>query len=235
MKKKSSFVLNSATVCKHPSRFFRGPEEGPKKSETVSIRLYIDAPLNSSEMLTYQNTEASSATDKWFSFVEGVSEVYALVDNKEVGILPLASFEQAKTVSLGLRVGTAGEHTFRASTLGLAKGTQAYLEDKVSGTWTDLSVDSYTFTANAGDFTERFVLHAIENNLAQIYSNASVIYINLAYAEESTISVFDLSGRKVKELQTSAQSTQITDLQEGTYIVRVNSAKGVKTEKVFVK
>ena len=74
-----------------------------------------------------------------------------------------------------------------------------------------------------------------EQEHATIYSHGSIIYINLVSAQASTICVFDLSGRKVKEFQSSVKTVQINDLNEGTYIVRVNSDKGTAVQKVFVK
>lgn len=69
-----------------------------------------------------------------------------------------------------------------------------------------------------------------------IYSQENTIYVNLANAEEVSITLCDISGRTVKNLLSNGQnSIRISNLRKGGYILKMSSGSGTMSEKVFVR
>jgi len=189
--------------------------------------LLSETEVNAPKMFSLDNT----APQSYIFEKDEASSIKSYLWSKEERIIPIA-FESE----------TSGTYSLNMEEFSITD--KAYLRDLQTGAWFSLSEStSYEFTHNKANNKLRFELvlnpktTGVENvdvQIAQIYANKDVIYVNLAQAQNTTISVFDLSGRKVKEVNTSATSVQINDLQNGTYLVRVNSDKGNAVQKVFI-
>lgn len=91
---------------------------------------------------------------KMFSLVETVPQFYTLIND-----VPCAINERPEgngAVALGMRMGEGGTATLSLQRGG---GDALVLVDKATGTMTDLTTGSYTFTASAGECDDRFVLY----------------------------------------------------------------------------
>jgi len=197
-----------------------------EKQDNVYI-LLSDNEVNAPKMFSLDNT----APQSYIFENEQASSIKSYSWSKEERIIPIA-FESE----------TSGTYSLNMKEFNISD--KAYLRDLQTQAWFSLNESTrYEFTHNASNAKLRFELvlnpkttgfESVETSIAQIYANKDVIYVNLAQAQNTTISVFDLSGRKVKELTSSAMSIQINDLQNGTYLVRVNSDKGNAVQKVFI-
>lgn len=107
--------------------------------------------LNPEAKPTYERERDAA---KFFSSSEAVPQLYTFIGSEPCAIneRPLAD----GTVSLGIRTGSA-----QSCTIALDEPVQGVvLEDRLTGTLTDLSAEAYTFTSRAGRDDSRFVLHA---------------------------------------------------------------------------
>lgn len=70
----------------------------------------------------------------------------------------------------------------------------------------------------------------------RIYPNpvSDILYFESDNAMIIKIVLFDISGRKVLE-QNQTDNISVSDLQKGSYILKLSTDKGVQTEKIIVK
>ena len=76
----------------------------------------------------------------------------------------------------------------------------------------------------------------VDNININVYPNPTSDYITVSNVQGSTVSVFDIVGKEVVSLNVNTNDVviNVANLPEGTYLVRVENAKGVATSK-FVK
>lgn len=74
-----------------------------------------------------------------------------------------------------------------------------------------------------------------ETDLTTIYSKGEIIFVKQLTESENTISVYDLGGKKLKEIKTDATEMQFSGLNKGAFIVKIQSSQGVKTQIVLVE
>jgi len=81
-------------------------------------------------------------------------------------------------------------------------------------------------------------IHAVEKSEMKIYPNPALSELLIDNGQElmKEVSLYDVMGRKVKHLPVNAPSTTIdvSDLPNGIYVVKINTASGVLVRKVQV-
>jgi hypothetical protein len=156
-------------------------------------------------------------------------------------------------VPVGVTATSGTEITIAANAVNLPEGIDLYLEDRDNDTFTLLDANSdFTFTpANALNGVGRFYLHTSnsvlglnDNTLAydlQIYTTdtSKELVIKGQLSGVTNADIFDVQGRLVlsKELQQNSNSNtlDISSLNSGVYVVKVNNASQSLTQKVFIK
>lgn len=121
-------------------------------------------------------------------------------------------------VTLGVSLPTNGTYTFEMPRC-LAEGIVLY--DNETGVETDLTTSNYTFSANAGIDTKRFVLRSKSSNATGIVSHAG----NL---DKVVTDIYTMDGRFV--MKTNG-NFNVESLPQGMYVVRKNG----ETQKVVIK
>ena len=138
--------------------------------------------FNDAATLAY---EMSRDAAKFASTERNVPQIFTIADKTRYAIneRPFANGE----VALGVYCGTEGEFTI---SLDKTYGCKVILEDKLNNSFVELSVDnSYTFSALAGEYLNRFVLH-FENEATGV-DNINVDDMN---ADDA---IYNLQGIKV--------------------------------------
>lgn len=138
--------------------------------------------FNDAATLAY---EMSRDAAKFASTERNVPQIFTIADKTRYAIneRPFANGE----VALGVYCGTEGEFTI---SLDKTYGCKVILEDKLNNSFVELSVDnSYTFSAFAGEYLNRFVLH-FENEATGV-DNINVDDMN---ADDA---IYNLQGIKV--------------------------------------
>lgn len=174
---------------------------------------------------------------------------YSIIDDKEL-IIQGRQYPFSKTdlVTLGMAHFAAGNYKIEISDREgiFSNGQKIYLKDKQTGVITNLSQESYSYTAEAGENNTRFeiiyepetVLIANESVKGEciIYRDASDFVVKSKDKTIENIELYDASGRLVlkmkannnKELRFNAEK-----LHQGMYIVKVITKVGVITKKII--
>lgn len=109
----------------------------------------------------------------------------------------------------------------------------------LSGNWTQSELSAGTcdviIKGTGTNMPPITVLNTTEKDNAIVYSKDKIVYVRMPFVDETTISVYSFSGTKIKELKTSSQQTQVTGLEKGAYLFKVQSAKETVTYKVLVE
>ena len=186
---------------------------------------------------------------KFVSGADGVSQLYAYGQDYKLAI---DTRPETETIQLGFENETGGIYSISAKEMdGI---TKALLEDTKTGSFHELSPDSYRddyeFVWEVTDDEKRFKLHlnavGIEEN--QISESNILIYaadqqIFIKGAENGNVMISDVMGRIVLEqnISGSDMTTIPVNLEAGVYVVMVSSGAcstivpQLKTEKVFIK
>jgi photosystem II stability/assembly factor-like uncharacterized protein len=142
-------------------------------------------------------------------------QLYCLEEQEKLSIdaLPDLKVGESKVVNLMFKAGKNGTHTMTAQTEDIP-GIEVFLEDMQTGTMQLLNKNpQYNFTASSTDEHNRFRLHFTRNASGinengnehrniNIYSYGHTIYIaskNKAAYQTKIITVFDLTGKKIKQ------------------------------------
>jgi flagellar motor switch/type III secretory pathway protein FliN len=174
--------------------------------------------------------------------LEEAPQMYTLVEGnvKLTGnTMPMVS-----TVPFNLEVGVDGTYTLVVDGIdSFEPGTVIELEDLATGNVVNLNdVNTYAFQASVYDDAERFMLKfgtvGIDDNLAEnvkVYSFNSAIHVNMPLDVEGQVFVFNTMGQEIVSGENVNGNNTIAVEGGVNYIVKVVTANGVKTEKVFVK
>ena len=174
----------------------------------------------------------------------GNDALYSPLENKKLGIHGRAPFVNTDVVLLGNKHSVNGNYTISvvAKTGIFENGQAIYLRDKQNGTYTDLSVQEYNFTASAGELTNRFeIVYLPQGALSttEISKEELVVYKNADhFVVENTvaidkITVLDASGRVVKTLTPNAKKAIVEVPSKGVYLLNISSKGKVQTKKII--
>jgi hypothetical protein len=154
-------------------------------------------------------------------------------------ILAVNGLPETTTVPVGFTVVESGSYTITA----IEKGefTTIYLEDLLTGTITNLMINSYSYDHNAGDPVHRFNLHfkslSTDEIIAanhNIFANDGKVYIE-SKGNYDLAQVYDVTGQLIANTILNNGMNEIAVKKTGNYIVRVISSTSVSTKKVFIK
>lgn len=161
---------------------------------------------------------------KFMSDDPAVHQLFTLENGERMAIneRPMANGE----VALGVYVGKAGTYTFSLDTR--VNDTEVVLVDKLTGATTDLMTSDYTFTAEAGTLTDRFVVCMKSDVLSGIANTTSAARVKIATTEglisvshaNAPVQVYDAAGALVG---TKSGDEVTFEVVPGIYMVKVGS------------
>ncbi len=152
-------------------------------------------------------------------------------------------------IPLGLKVQKGKKITFSIENSTLSEETEVYLEDKLSNTFTLLSENDYSFTAEnnisgMGRFYIRMENKALSNvdkdiSSLKIFASEQTLFINGQLLADTKVSVYDIQGRLVLSSVLKATSEKNTvdarSISSGIYVVKLNNGLQNLTKKVVIK
>lgn len=161
--------------------------------------------------------------------------------------LPETSLKSSEIV-LGLETAEGGKVQLYAETENLPFGSRLVLEDRLTGTFTDLTNgEVYEAQLQKGEAAKgRFFLHTSNsvtssdrfgNPDLNIYYSAERIYISGTVQKNAKATLYDLMGRKLLERnleRTSLNYIPANGLKNGVYMVSIQTEKGIFTQKIAV-
>lgn len=200
--------------------------------------LYIPNGLNSVglEDSKHPSTNASDA-------------FYSMEETSKLLINAKAPFQITDKVPLGNNHFIAGVYKIRAvNRLGIfANGQAIYLKDKQLNVITDLTQSDYTFTSEAGEFTNRFeIVYENGSVLAtdattkaswEVYRDAADFVIRSSDKSIEMMQLYDASGRLILSQKGNGKELRFpaTGLAEGMYIVKIRLKDGQEFTKKIRK
>ncbi|MEL1255692.1 T9SS sorting signal type C domain-containing protein [Flavobacterium sp. DGU38] len=158
-------------------------------------------------------------------------------------------FADTDAVSLGYRSTIAGDFTIAIDQADGKLATQTvYLEDKQTGSISELTAGNYTFSTKPGTFNNRFVLKysnktlgtgefQTEENQISVIAQNKTITINSLKENIDKIFIFDLSGRqlskkeKVNNLQLTLQNLPFA---QQVLLIKIVLENGYETTKKVI-
>ncbi|MDM8004328.1 MAG: T9SS type A sorting domain-containing protein, partial [Bacteroidota bacterium] len=181
-------------------------------------------------------------------------EIYTSLALKDNGInytrqaLPLSGADTL-AVPVGIDFKSGGEVTFSAVTVPV-DGRRLWLHDRVTGSFTDLSLKSYTATLPADTYgTGRFFIVASANTPTaidrsgtddgelRIWTSGGRLVIQGMVAGGSLCELYDIHGRKMLEQNLSDAGLNTIELPAGLHgvaVVKVTDGSVVTTRKLVI-
>jgi hypothetical protein len=171
-------------------------------------------------------------------------QLYSVVGDELLSTNSLPELATGKVIPLGFVKNAA-----TAFTIELKESIPAhavYLTDKKTDIVTNLTESPvYSFTSSEGDDPNRFELKfgavGIDDNVAleqiSIYSHGQSVYISSVKSTQAVISIYNITGQQVyaNTMVIDGQKQIALNTPTGWYIVKVTTAAGVATQKVFIK
>jgi hypothetical protein len=206
---------------------------------------------DSDETIILFNAEAQDGFDDFDSHKmwgsASVPQLYTTVDADSLVINGLFSIETNPIVDLGVKLPVDGNYTIAANSITL--GEEVWLEDRVLNNFQHLNQEPvYAFTSEAGNIGSRFALHfgamvtGIGRDVAcnvctQVFAADNTVHVILGGDNaKGNASILDMTGRIVQTAALNGNRTAIaTELCMGIYLVRIETAKGLATHRVFLK
>ncbi|WP_026711804.1 beta strand repeat-containing protein [Flavobacterium filum] len=171
----------------------------------------------------------------------------SIVENATLAVQHRAAFEPTDVVPLTFKTNVAGSYTIALQAFdGLFENEEqaVYVKDNVTGAEHNLKTGEYVFTTDSGIFNTRFELVyqstlSVENptfNNVVVFSKNNALEINAGNETISSLTVFDIRGRKVaaqEEVNTSVASLDLSGVASQVLIVQIKSTNGqLITKKV---
>jgi len=164
-------------------------------------------------------------------------DFYSINESKKLAIQARAlPFDNTDLVPMGYKSTISGDFTISIDHAdGFFTTQEVYLEDKTTGKITDLRKENYTFTTDAGTFTNRFVLKYTNKTLGnEDFENLSdgivvsvknkIISISSSKESIDEVLIFNVLGQEIfnKKKINNAQ-LQISNLQTGNQVLLVKT------------
>lgn len=208
--------------------------------------LRLSSSYNTNNTLAVVYLDAASNTyDKYDSkaMATGSDAFYTLADTEKVIIQGRTTFNTNDVVTVGSKYFVNGNFTISLiQKEGVFSNGQAiYLHDKELGTYTNLQNGNYTFSTNAGEFTDRFEIvyklgtlstHEIEKTTFEVYRDGEEFVVKNS-KNIDMLEAFDASGKKVLQLNPNTQVVKVKLDTRGMYILRATSGGKEYTKKII--
>lgn len=240
---------NTQRTSTQPDRGFFGRNEIQK--DRYRLQLITPDSLTMTQTILYIPNGLNSVglEDSKHPSTNASDAFYSMEETSKLLINAKAPFQITDKVPLGNNHFIAGVYKIRAvNRLGIfANGQAIYLKDKQLNVITDLTQGDYTFTSEAGEFTNRFEI-VYENEIVlatdkgtkatmEVYRDATDFVIRSSEKAIEFMELYDASGRLVlsqkgngKELRFAAAT-----LAEGMYVVKTRLKDGQELTKKIRK
>ncbi|UTN05088.1 T9SS sorting signal type C domain-containing protein [Flavobacterium bizetiae] len=178
-------------------------------------RLWLNFKNNEGAFKQLLVAYVDGATNSWDNNYDATTysaspyvDFYSVNETKKLTIQGRAlPFENSDQVALGYKSTVVGQFTISIDhTEGLFNQQAIYLEDKATGIISDLRTSDYSFTTQAGTFTDRFVLRYTNKTLGSgdfeniedgILISVKNKTVNVLSSKENikNVTIFDITGK----------------------------------------
>ena len=153
-------------------------------------------------------------------------------------------------LSMGFVNSIASEYTISATGFESFMDVEfeIFLEDTEEGNIINLETEDYTFTAEAFNYIDRFILHfygvtsIIEeavSSSSHIYANDNIVYVKFGQlpTSKSQLKVFNINGQQVydTEIAPAILSKISLNVSPGIYIIQLKNDDAFTSQKIIIK
>ncbi|OYU83618.1 MAG: hypothetical protein CFE24_10550 [Flavobacterium sp. BFFFF2] len=198
---------------------------------------------------------AQGGTDEYDDLLDARSmdsnphgDFYSVIPNNRCVIQSVnVPFNASKTFNLGCKVNQAGTYRIALDHFdNLFQTENIWLEDVETGHFTDLKRNAYTFTAAAGDFSNRFILRfqnplsvqPTQGQTTTVYFShqAGTDYLNASLPMKQ-VRVFNMNGAVVQEVTANGALQLAMDqhLASGFYMAEIQFENEVVQRKKWIR
>lgn len=182
-------------------------------------------------------------------FVAGSDAFYSILEDYRLAIQGKGLFTPEDVVVLGSNHYGVGTYKIALENKEgvFANGQSIYLKDKQINIFTDLTAGDYTFTSNAGEFTNRFEIvykpevvlttDATNKSKIEVYRDAQDFVVKSADKSIENIELYDAVGRLVFKKNGNSKEIRFDAhrLAEGMYILKAQLKGGEPLTKKIRK
>lgn len=239
----ASFNNNQRTFGSASSQFFR--TNASEEKHRIWLNLNDETNNYNQILLGYVNNATNEIdTSDGLVLNDSQSLLYNFINNEKYVIqgreLP---FKDTDIVPLGLKINQAGNYSISFENAdGIFISQNIYLKDNYTFAIHDIKQSSYSFTSQAGDFTDRFqivykneLLALDEDVNVIVYSDANDLIVKATNETINEIIVFDVLGRKVYDFQNINVNTfytnELKNLNQTLLLKVILSSGKVSTQK----
>lgn len=223
--------------------FFNKGTAGNKQPRLDRYWLELKTPLDvvTTALVAYVEQASDEYEDRYDAplLSVGSDALFTTVDDYRLGIqgrgYPL---QKTDVVHLGAGFYEAGEYTLSVSSSeGIFEdGQSVYLKDKQTGMITNLTTNSYTFTAAKGLVDDRFeLLYQVENTLGTtvsskdqpvVYRSENDFVVQSKTHKIAQIEVYETTGQLIMSLKPHQKEIRIdaTNWTSGMYVLKITTA-----------
>jgi len=210
----------------------------------IAIKAVDTEGQTAQETIINFNSEATDGFDMQYDsyFMAGFApRFYSVSQNEDYALNTLPSLSSDLTIPLGFVKNNS--NNFSIELTQNIPGQIVNLVDQKTNQTHLLSGSSYSFTSEAGDSPDRFLLKfgttGIQDpNASQFHAWVYDHRLYIANNEGNTqINVFDLAGRNLQSTQLVETGTQSIPLNQsaGIYLIRLTNGSTIQTLKVIIK
>ncbi|WP_326985983.1 GEVED domain-containing protein [Chryseobacterium sp. MP_3.2] len=239
---------NSIRTNATPPLNSRGVEVHVESGDHYWLSLVSPANIASTIAVAYfQGGNDALARDDSFSLM-GSDALYSIVEDEKISINGKSPFTVDDVVSLGTVHFAAGNHRIMVKDQEgiFANGQNIYLKDRQTGILTNLSAETYTFTANAGESTGRFeIIYRPETVLITESTSAEQIMVYREATEVvikspkiiAEVEVYEASGKLWNQLQPNNKIARVdvSALPNAVYVLKIKTKEGEVVSRKFIR
>ncbi|WP_431243375.1 T9SS sorting signal type C domain-containing protein [Flavobacterium sp. P21] len=238
----SVFFDNSMRLGGNANGEFYKPGKGAKTAKREKNRVWLNMTNLEGVFKQILVGYIEGATNSYEGLFDGETfdgnkylDFYSVNENRRLTIQGRAlPFEDTDTVPLGYKTTIVGDFTIGIDHADGNLSTQKiYLEDKKTGTVHDLGQSNYTFTTEAGTFTDRFILRYtnktlgtgdfenIENGILVSVKDKVLKVISSKEAIKD-VTIYDINGKLLyTKTKVSSNDLQISNLNSSNQVLIV--------------
>lgn len=237
---------NQMRVADNNNQFFRSANNVTKSR--IWLNLNQQNNILGQTMVAYMEGTTTDLDAKYDGkyINDSQTAITSVINNEEYAVQARGEFAATDVVPMTIKLETAGNYTISLAQVDGVFSTEhdIFVRDIELGVEHDIRTAPYSFSAPAGVLTNRFELVyqstlSVENptfNNVVVYSKNKALEINAGNETISSVTVFDIRGRKVaaqEEVNTSAASLDLSGVANQVLIVQIKTSNGqLITKKV---
>ncbi|MGV3461481.1 MAG: T9SS sorting signal type C domain-containing protein [Flavobacterium sp.] len=243
----SILFTNAMRLGNSTNQFFRQVPNG----SISRYKLNISGNNNFAQAVAGYTTQATNGYDNGMDgifFPNGSLNIYTLLQTQQLAIQAKGEFAVTDVIPVGYKSTVAGTFAIKIDHPEgvFAQGQNVYLKDKTLNTLHNLTTSPYTFVTATGTFNNRFEIVYTDSALgntdfthaanAVVYARDKKITVSASQGVKS-ITVFDVTGRKIyddENVNSATYTTNLINTEGKIMIVKATLVDGAVVSKKII-